>query len=223
MADISKITLPNGASYDFKDSVARSGLAGKAASSHTHTKSQITDFPSSLPANGGNADTAGLIKPTLIGTDESCAYKTILDWANSVNGMGQAVIVQGSGYPSDIPVGDEGMVTVETDNENLRKVVTFKSYGSGRGTYRRNIWNGEWRWGWVDLFSEKPYVKGTGTVPAHSSICTINFGFTPSLVLFWIKDRSVTVASQWSDKNFNTGFSISEDSTSYVVDYIAFK
>jgi hypothetical protein len=30
---------------------------GKAASSHTHTKSQITDFPTSLPANGGNADT----------------------------------------------------------------------------------------------------------------------------------------------------------------------
>ena len=27
----------------------------KAASSHTHTKSQITDFPSSLPANGGTA------------------------------------------------------------------------------------------------------------------------------------------------------------------------
>ena len=31
---------------------------GKAASSHTHTKSQITDFPSSLPANGGTADIA---------------------------------------------------------------------------------------------------------------------------------------------------------------------
>ena len=32
-------------------------LNGKANSSHTHTKSQITDFPTSLPANGGNADT----------------------------------------------------------------------------------------------------------------------------------------------------------------------
>ncbi len=30
---------------------------GAAAKSHTHTKSQITDFPTSLPANGGNADT----------------------------------------------------------------------------------------------------------------------------------------------------------------------
>ena len=30
---------------------------GKAAKVHTHTKSEITDFPSSLPANGGNAST----------------------------------------------------------------------------------------------------------------------------------------------------------------------
>lgn len=32
-------------------------LNGKANSSHTHTKSQITDFPTSMPANGGNAST----------------------------------------------------------------------------------------------------------------------------------------------------------------------
>ena len=30
---------------------------GAAASGHTHTKSQITDFPASLPANGGNSST----------------------------------------------------------------------------------------------------------------------------------------------------------------------
>ena len=32
---------------------------GAAATSHTHTKSQISDFPTSLPANGGNAATVG--------------------------------------------------------------------------------------------------------------------------------------------------------------------
>ena len=35
-----------------------SGLAGKSDTGHTHTKSQITDFPTSLPANGGTADNA---------------------------------------------------------------------------------------------------------------------------------------------------------------------
>ena len=32
-------------------------LNGKAPTEHKHTKSQITDFPASLPADGGNADT----------------------------------------------------------------------------------------------------------------------------------------------------------------------
>lgn len=32
-------------------------LAGKSDTGHKHTKSEITDFPSSLPANGGNAST----------------------------------------------------------------------------------------------------------------------------------------------------------------------
>ena len=33
-------------------------ISGKADKIHTHTKSQITDFPTSLPANGGTADSA---------------------------------------------------------------------------------------------------------------------------------------------------------------------
>ncbi|WP_315117798.1 hypothetical protein [uncultured Clostridium sp.] len=44
------------------DSVPWTGVTGKPGSfnpsTHTHTKAQVTDFPSSLPANGGKADTA---------------------------------------------------------------------------------------------------------------------------------------------------------------------
>ncbi len=35
------------------------GQIGAAATLHTHNKSQITDFPTSLPASGGNADSVG--------------------------------------------------------------------------------------------------------------------------------------------------------------------
>lgn len=42
----------------------------KAHSSHTHTRANITDFPSSLPANGGNADTVDS-KHIWIGTEVS--------------------------------------------------------------------------------------------------------------------------------------------------------
>lgn len=38
-------------------SAAYTASSAYAAASHTHTKSQITDFPTSLPANGGDADT----------------------------------------------------------------------------------------------------------------------------------------------------------------------
>lgn len=34
----------------------KTSVAGKADTGHTHTKSEITDFPTSLPANGGTAD-----------------------------------------------------------------------------------------------------------------------------------------------------------------------
>lgn len=44
------------------NSVAWGNVSGKPStytpSSHTHTKSQITDFPTSMPANGGTADTS---------------------------------------------------------------------------------------------------------------------------------------------------------------------
>ena len=37
---------------------------GAASKIHKHTKTDITDFPASLPANGGNADTIGGKKPS---------------------------------------------------------------------------------------------------------------------------------------------------------------
>lgn len=42
-----------------QNKIINSALAGKAAASHSHTISQISDFPASLPANGGNANTVG--------------------------------------------------------------------------------------------------------------------------------------------------------------------
>ena len=164
---------------------------------------------------------AGLLKPTLIGTAEYCTYHTILDWANSVNGMGQAVIVSGSGFPSDIPVGDEGMVIVETDNENMRKIVTFKSYGSGHGTYRRNIWSGEWRWDWVDLFSEKPYVTGVLSEQANDSPVTLSFeifDFTPSKVICQFGSGNAFFANVVTN-----GFSLTIPAGTTTIQYIAFK
>lgn len=59
-------------------------ISGKADKSHTHTKSEITDFPTSLPANGGTADCANV--PTgfrKIGNQDSWGNQDgvfITDW-----------------------------------------------------------------------------------------------------------------------------------------------
>ena len=46
----------------FTETEVTNKLAGKSDTGHTHTKSQITDFPTSLPANGGTADYAKGLK-----------------------------------------------------------------------------------------------------------------------------------------------------------------
>ena len=62
-ADIATKATQDGSGNVITDTYATkteltSGLAGKSDTGHTHTKSQITDFPTSLPANGGMADSA---------------------------------------------------------------------------------------------------------------------------------------------------------------------
>lgn len=53
---------------------------GKAASSHKHAKSDITDMPTSLPANGGNADTvdgkhaSDFLLVSGLATNSNCLY-----------------------------------------------------------------------------------------------------------------------------------------------------
>lgn len=45
----------------YNDAHIISALEGKSDIGHTHSRLEITDFPSALPANGGNADTVGNI------------------------------------------------------------------------------------------------------------------------------------------------------------------
>ena len=57
-------------------------LAGKAASSHTHTKSQITDFPSSMPASDVYSWAKASTKPTYNFGEIGPGIATIGDGAN---------------------------------------------------------------------------------------------------------------------------------------------
>ena len=66
-------------------------ISGKADKNHTHTKSEITDFPTSLPANGGNSATATQLQTarTINIQDSSATYTGT---GASFNGSGDATI-----------------------------------------------------------------------------------------------------------------------------------
>ena len=50
-------TLSDTSTHPVQNKVIKAAIDEKANSSHTHVKTDILDFPESLPANGGNADT----------------------------------------------------------------------------------------------------------------------------------------------------------------------
>ena len=58
-------------------------LSGKSDTGHTHTKSQITDFPTSLPANGGTADRTTGIEYTGESDGRISAQQTVESFNNS--------------------------------------------------------------------------------------------------------------------------------------------
>lgn len=61
------------------DTALQAEIDGKANTVHTHAKSQITDFPAALPANGGNADSVGGYPVGLLGRIESSNITNIDD------------------------------------------------------------------------------------------------------------------------------------------------
>ena len=133
-------------------------LAAHADDSSVHTtttekatwnnKAELTDIPTTLPANGGNADTANQIKCVdIIGTADSCTYHTILDWANHYTNQGCAAwafIISGYGFPEDIPKQFEASVKIESDETGDRRIVTCTEYGTTNSSYTRTIYNKSW-------------------------------------------------------------------------------
>ena len=100
----------------------------------------------------GNANTANSIKTlSVIGTASDCTHSTILEWANSIVGFGTACVIQAYGYPSDLPLQQEGMLTVETCYQKSRKIITFASYTDIGLVYQRSIYNNEWRSDWYQI------------------------------------------------------------------------
>ena len=117
-------------------------ISGKADKSHTHTKSQITDFPTSLPANGGTANYANV--PTgfeKIGNQDVWGNQDgvfITDWSafkdEVLNGCGDISFRLNKGQLNIIIDGvfyqDEGRFKL-VDEDSI-KTIMKPNYTTGR-------------------------------------------------------------------------------------------
>ena len=70
--------LSNSSTHPVQNRVINAALAEKAPSSHTHTKSQITDFPSSMPASDVYAWAKAATKPTYTSSEVHAAPSDII-------------------------------------------------------------------------------------------------------------------------------------------------
>lgn len=202
MADISKITLPNGSSYDFKDSVARSGLAGKADSSHTHNSFiKVNDYA---------------------GYDCNTLYDAGLYLCNG----------SATNTPNDLKYGSLFVMPYRRPYGNSIPDYCAQIYIPNGDTsdtsmwYRTSLqttWN-EWKRSCDGDNIVKPYVTGTvsgWTVPS-SSVYGIAFdflNFTPSFVVYLFNNGGSGCATPCAN-----GFKLTIDTASGTsANYIAFK
>ena len=114
---------------------------GAAEQAHTHTKSQITDFPESLPANGGTADVA----------------KKLTDW--------------GTTYVTDADNAPLGLSRISNEGKNNPYTfwaTLLTSGADGIDGYRQQ-W--AFPWGWGEAPGKPKYrVKDNGTWFAWQSL-----------------------------------------------------
>lgn len=141
--------------------------------SHTHQKSEITDFPTSLPANGGNADTidgknVSDFAPSGYGLGSLCRTVTG-DW----NDHTLTGFYMGYDLANQAPGGSWRYCIVMKHND-LWVSQTMMDF-NGTGVYQRNKINGTWgSWRKLDISKTSELINDsnftTATGHTHSTL-----------------------------------------------------
>lgn len=142
----------------------------KAPAAHTHTKSEITDFPESLPANGGNADTLD----ELHANDFSHSHGNIADCHDATllgtyNATPETANTPYSGY---------WIISVDTAGSGswIRQTAILCNPNSATEIYHCICINGAWnKWTNIADGGNAATANTAGTLSAASSnICLRN-------------------------------------------------
>ena len=210
----------------------KSKLSAKSDSGHTHSKADITDFPASLPANGGNADT--------VDNFHADDFVNANDRSNTQipNNADAPAWIYANGKRYQLYMTNDGNIGLTNVPNDSRDWVWYWFDGlnifalemeTGKH-YICDVINGSFS-GWKDVYTSgfKPYVTGAVVVDSNGK-ANVAFGFKPSFVLYEpTSPKSGIFGSVYSARIFNaTGFTPSADTytggpTGNGFIYIAFK
>ncbi len=147
----------------------------KAPTLHTHTKANITDFPTSLPANGGNADTLdGLHANQFVRGDGSTSPLLSTDTGNRLTLLD--ITTNAIGY-SDAPTISEqsdGGVFAQAYSPSWVGLI-YIDYRTGR-LYTNGKNNGSWG-SWKEIWDNVSFPKNHAvTSETYGGGTTNNYG-----------------------------------------------
>ena len=201
----------------------KSKLSGKSDSGHTHSKADITDFPASLPANGGNADTVdNLHADDFVNANDRDQIQIpnnvdVPVWIHTNGKRFQRYMTNGGNIGlTNVPGNSIDWVWYWYDGMN----IIAHAYAPGK-YYICDMINGVFS-GWKDVYTSgfKPYVTGSTTTATKT--VTTNHGFTPSAVFYWVPSQGSWFcgSATFDTTSFQISFPPSE---SIVVNYLIFR
>ena len=118
-------------------SAAYTASSAYAAASHTHTKSQISDFPTSLPANGGNADTVDGEHASAFATaNHTHEIADVTELQNTLDSKLDKFTSAGGGIATRSGGGKYKYLKIATiviNAEYINRPIVFEMSGRGRG------------------------------------------------------------------------------------------
>ena len=187
-------------------------------------------IPTSLPANGGNADTVNNKKvemsiytnPNSFGVSRSDTADTI--WQAIPNGSIYVDMVQNLTDTSwNFPSGVSNEHTIYIAKISKHRIAGMYLYPKTDGNIycgfiaQDGTFNGNWR----NISDDgQGYIVGKTTTAADSNICTTNHGFTPSAVFYWRSTTEFLPAVSFDSTSFRVNIT---QPTSVSVNYIIFK
>lgn len=192
------------------DTALQAEIDGKANTVHTHAKSQITDFPAALPANGGNADSVGGYPLDNLGKIISSPVADIDNTPGFFSGFWNTAT-------AGTKPGGYGTVLQVTNKYGLpnsgKEVWVFQIahvHGVDRPMWRQQYNNGGWSsWKQVALMDDIP-----SSLPANGGNAGTVGGISPSFIMQRngfadINADSILGASQYGFGYNSNGFPVS--------------